>query len=234
MEIPFADCCARVQHHIEQAYCLRVVTRDIPDPLTGDLDGIEIQIDYAVTPEQRLFLLAHLFGHTVQWNVNPDAFELGRQYRPPVEERLFPDSSRQPLQTHGWSYVLQRPSGVQNPPFFNSFSAAHRCKCVRAIESLRFMERAMGIEPTSEAWEASILPLYDARSLLQLIDYTQLSDCEYRSEKDATGGRKSFLAVSREGFGSEAQMKMINGSKFGDSRELGTGNMCKRGFSFPL
>jgi hypothetical protein len=26
----------------------------------------------------------------------------------------------------------------------------------------------MGIEPTSEAWEASILPLYDARSLLNL------------------------------------------------------------------
>ncbi len=28
------------------------------------------------------------------------------------------------------------------------------------------LERAMGIEPTSEAWEASILPLYDARSEL--------------------------------------------------------------------
>ncbi len=27
----------------------------------------------------------------------------------------------------------------------------------------------MGIEPTSEAWEASILPLYDARSLLILL-----------------------------------------------------------------
>ena len=26
----------------------------------------------------------------------------------------------------------------------------------------------MGIEPTSEAWEASILPLYDARSILKL------------------------------------------------------------------
>jgi hypothetical protein len=34
----------------------------------------------------------------------------------------------------------------------------------KAIESSGFMERAMGIEPTSEAWEASILPLYDARS----------------------------------------------------------------------
>ena len=32
------------------------------------------------------------------------------------------------------------------------------------FERRQFMERAMGIEPTSEAWEASILPLYDARS----------------------------------------------------------------------
>ncbi len=32
-----------------------------------------------------------------------------------------------------------------------------------------FLERAMGIEPTSEAWEASILPLYDARSILILL-----------------------------------------------------------------
>jgi hypothetical protein len=32
-----------------------------------------------------------------------------------------------------------------------------------------FLERAMGIEPTSEAWEASILPLYDARSLLIIL-----------------------------------------------------------------
>jgi hypothetical protein len=32
----------------------------------------------------------------------------------------------------------------------------------------------MGIEPTSEAWEASILPLYDARSRISM-DYTQLA-----------------------------------------------------------
>ncbi len=30
----------------------------------------------------------------------------------------------------------------------------------------RHKEWARGIEPTSEAWEVSILPLYDARSLL--------------------------------------------------------------------
>jgi hypothetical protein len=90
MEIPFDEYSTRVQKHLETFYGIRVVTRDIPDPLTGDLDGLEIDIDYAVTPEQRLFLLGHLFGHTVQWNVNPALFEIGRQYRPPVDEDLIP------------------------------------------------------------------------------------------------------------------------------------------------
>jgi hypothetical protein len=48
-----------------------------------------------------------------------------------------------------------------------------RCSWTSRVNAARFngskrilsaMERAMGIEPTSEAWEASILPLYDARS----------------------------------------------------------------------
>ena len=67
---PFADYCGVVQARLERHYGIPVVTRDIPDPLTGDLNGTEIHIDYAVTAEQRLFLLAHLFGHTVQWNVD--------------------------------------------------------------------------------------------------------------------------------------------------------------------
>jgi hypothetical protein len=35
----------------------------------------------------------------------------------------------------------------------------------------------MGIEPTSEAWEASILPLYDARSSCKSDDYIILRNC---------------------------------------------------------
>lgn len=89
--IPFAEYAARVQEHLERDWGIPVVTRDIPDPLTGDLDGAEIDVDYAITPELRLFLLGHLFGHTVQWNVNESAFDLGRQYKPPVDEKLFPE-----------------------------------------------------------------------------------------------------------------------------------------------
>src|SRR5712691_7477206 len=90
MSIPFADDCQKLETHLKTRYGIRVVTRDIPDPLTGDLDGSEIHIDYAVTPEQRLFLLAHLFGHTVQWNVDHALFKIGRQYQPPMNEDLIP------------------------------------------------------------------------------------------------------------------------------------------------
>lgn len=82
----FAACCEKVEHLLTTRYGIRIVTRDVPDPLLGDLDGAEIHIDYAVSPEERLFLLAHLFGHTVQWNVLPGARELGQQQTPPVPE----------------------------------------------------------------------------------------------------------------------------------------------------
>ena len=88
--IPFADYCATIEQHIERAYGIRIITRDIPDPLTGDLNGAEIHIDYAVTPEQRFFLLAHLFGHTVQWNVVPGGFELGQPRQPPLQSECLP------------------------------------------------------------------------------------------------------------------------------------------------
>ena len=78
--IPFDECSARVQKHLEDVYGIRIVTRDIPDPLTGDLDAAEIDIDSAVSPEQRLFQFEHFFRHTVQWNLNPALFEIGRRY----------------------------------------------------------------------------------------------------------------------------------------------------------
>jgi hypothetical protein len=90
MPVTFQDQALRVQEHLERFYCIRVLTRDIPGSLIGDLDGAEIHIDTAVTPEERLFLLGHLFGHTVQWNTNPQALEIGRQHRPPVGEDLLP------------------------------------------------------------------------------------------------------------------------------------------------
>ena len=50
------------------------------------------------------------------------------------------------------------------------------------------MERAMGIEPTSEAWEASILPLYDARSGLLILAAFGAAEQPFRLRNDDSVG----------------------------------------------
>lgn len=80
--------------------------------MTGDLNGTEIHIDYAVTPEQWLFLLVHLFGHTVQWNVNAGAFELSRPQSPPVSEDCLPALMEYEREAAGYALRLLHEVGI--------------------------------------------------------------------------------------------------------------------------
>jgi hypothetical protein len=122
--IPFAECCTSVEHVLKDRFGIGVITRDIPDPLTGDLDGLEIHVDYAATSELRLFLLAHLFGHTVQWNVDPKTFELGRQYKPPVREALFPAILAYEQEAACYGLSLLHEAGVMTvDKWFSKYSA---------------------------------------------------------------------------------------------------------------
>jgi hypothetical protein len=66
-----------LERRIEDRWGIPVRIKDVAHPFTGDLDGAEIQIDYDLTPEEGLFILVHLFGHTVQWNVSEAARVLG-------------------------------------------------------------------------------------------------------------------------------------------------------------
>jgi hypothetical protein len=110
--IDFANDCQQLQQHMENAYGIRVITRDIPYPLTGDLNGAEIHVDEAVTPEQRLFLLAHLFGHTVQWNTTEGAYELGQPQQPPVDEALLPSLMEYERQAARFAQALLHEIGI--------------------------------------------------------------------------------------------------------------------------
>ena len=67
----------RVERYIEERYRLPVVITDVPDPFTGDLDGSTILIDHDLDAEDALFILVHLFGHTVQWNTSEEQRRLG-------------------------------------------------------------------------------------------------------------------------------------------------------------
>jgi hypothetical protein len=108
----FADICARVEEHLVRRYGIRVVTRNVPDPLTADLDGAEIHIDFEASAELRLFLLCHLFGHTVQWNASPRAFEIGRPHEPPVAEALLAEIVEYEREAARYGMALLREMGV--------------------------------------------------------------------------------------------------------------------------
>lgn len=74
---------------IERRYGVPVKIRDVPDPYAGDLDGAEIHVDYDEDIETAVFIIAHLFGHTTQWNTSEKARTIGYKIlKNPSEEQL--------------------------------------------------------------------------------------------------------------------------------------------------
>lgn len=122
--IAFAEVAARVEAHIERRYGIPVVTDAVGGSFVGDLDGAQIRIDPAAGEEQRLFLLGHLFGHTVQWNTDPRAFELGQPQAPPVADDLLPallDYEREAA-SYGLSLLADAGAGPVEP-WYSDYSA---------------------------------------------------------------------------------------------------------------
>lgn len=68
---------------------LKVYIGDVLDPNTGTFDGTEIGIDYANDLEMSLFVLIHLFGHTVQWNTVPEYRTFDTKVKPGSSPELI-------------------------------------------------------------------------------------------------------------------------------------------------
>ena len=75
----FLEVYALVDRYIESRYGVVSTVGDVLDPNTGDFDGSKITVDYTLDPEQAVFVLLHLFGHTVQWNVSEEFRRLGQE-----------------------------------------------------------------------------------------------------------------------------------------------------------
>jgi len=82
-----------LERYVEDRCGIPVRINDVRNPFTGDLDGAEIHIDYDLTAEDALFILVHLVGHTIQWNVSEELRELSkvraRDITPEVLARLI-------------------------------------------------------------------------------------------------------------------------------------------------
>jgi hypothetical protein len=85
----FLEIFNRVEKTIEDRWGIPIAVQDLPEPFTGDLDGSAIQLDYDLPAAEALFILLHLFGHTVQWNVDGGLREIGlRPVAVPTAEPL--------------------------------------------------------------------------------------------------------------------------------------------------
>lgn len=63
--------------HVTSRYGVVVERVAIAPPFKGDLDGRRILVGVGCDPGEELFLVAHLFGHTVQWNISASQRRLG-------------------------------------------------------------------------------------------------------------------------------------------------------------
>jgi len=74
--------------HIESTYCLKVNVGPVSGSYTGQFDGKEIWVDLDKDPEEAVFILVHLSGHTVQWNLDEELRLLGLAISGVKEEDL--------------------------------------------------------------------------------------------------------------------------------------------------
>src|SRR5262245_14279326 len=75
-----------------ESYGVRVYVGDVLDPNTGTFDGSEIGIDYACDLEMSLFVLVHLFGHTVQWNTVESYRTIDQRARPGAAREVIEEA----------------------------------------------------------------------------------------------------------------------------------------------
>src|SRR5205823_4886148 len=73
---------------IERGYSLKVKVGPVTGSYTGQFDGQEIWVDLDKDPEEAVFILVHLFGHTVQWNLDEKLRLLGLAVSGVKEEDL--------------------------------------------------------------------------------------------------------------------------------------------------
>lgn len=79
----------KVELLLEQRYGIGVSISDVLDPNTGDFDGTHIKIDYDQDLEMALFVLVHLFGHTVQWNISAEFRAIGLETSPGKSDEML-------------------------------------------------------------------------------------------------------------------------------------------------
>jgi hypothetical protein len=130
---------AVVERRIEDRWGVPVVISDVPHPFTGDLDGAEIKVDFELTIQDAVFILVHLFGHTVQWNVSADARAIGSERHDVWSDEDLRRTAAYEREACGYSLQLLHECGVWDLDQWISDFAA--CDCAYLMHLYRTGEK---------------------------------------------------------------------------------------------
>jgi hypothetical protein len=111
--IDYKTCYNTVEHYVEKRYGMPVSIADVLDPNTGDFDGVSIKVDYDLDVDLAFYILLHLFGHSVQWNLSEEYRILGQDQsipKPPDVMAKIHDYERDATR---YSLTLCREAGVE-------------------------------------------------------------------------------------------------------------------------
>jgi hypothetical protein len=97
-----------------ESYGVRVYIGDVQDPNTGIFDGAEIGIDYANDLEMSLFVLVHLFGHTVQWNTVAAYRTIDQRARPGASAEVLEEARTYELNASRYGLQLLHECNIQD------------------------------------------------------------------------------------------------------------------------
>lgn len=88
-KLKFGKALRAFQKYAKQFGITVLYTDNLKKFFKGDLNGKEIFVRHNLDKRQKLFNLIHLFGHTVQWNIDPELRKLGSVLHKKVSDELL-------------------------------------------------------------------------------------------------------------------------------------------------
>ena len=118
--------------YLLENYGLQTIYDDVVDEdfYMGSYDGSSIIVKNSLSHEYKLFLVAHLFGHTIQWNHNFCKYKAIEQELPINKHGELTKSQLNKLKSYeyeaaGYSiYILSESLGVDLSQWFSDWSNA--------------------------------------------------------------------------------------------------------------
>ena len=108
----FREAFEAVARHVHDRYGVVVDVAEVAPPFKGDLDGQRIVVGIGNRDDDRLFLVAHLFGHTVQWNVSAALRRLGMRMPVDPDAALLDALEAYEREACGYSLQAMHEAGV--------------------------------------------------------------------------------------------------------------------------